>query len=407
MQRLILTLANIRNNYLRVRQFNGLIPQSKKATGSNIVLELDGVGPVRTTVDQKKGILTERRAIKEFFHKHHLNPGDEIGIEKISEEHLRIKAGIDGTTNTADSNITISPINLDKPSEHSRLPLFAPKSKLRSTQRFLRERKIRRANDLNGKEWTAYSISVWKDIRKNSDEKTIDHPAMFPLMLVHRVIRCFTTSEDKKILDPFMGSGSTLVGAALLSRIGIGFEIYREFIELAKQRLYVCTRAKTNEAPYVIHPVDARRMSEFVQPDSIDLCFTSPPYWNILSRPHTADYKETRDYGNAETDLSQIENYHDFITALGQIFAQVLRVLKPGKYCVVNVMDLRKGSEFFPLHADLAAEMQRIGYIFDDIIIWDRSLEYNNLRPLGYPAVFRINKVHEYLLIFQKPHKKK
>jgi len=70
-------------------------------------------------------------------------------------------------------------------------------------------------------------------------------------------------------------------------------------------------------------------------------------------------------------------------------------------------MDIRKGCEFFPFHSDLATEMQRIGYIFDDIIIWDRSLEYNNLRPLGYPAVFRVNKVHEYLLIFQKPHKKK
>lgn len=407
MQRLILTPANIRNNYLRVRQFNGLIPQNKKATVSYIVLELDGVGSVRTTVDQKKGILTERQAIKEFFHKHHLNPGDNIGIEKISEEHFRIKAGVDETTNTADSNITISPTNLDEPSEHSRLPLFVPNDKLRSTQRFPRGRNIRRANDLDGKEWTAYSISVWKDIRKSSDEKTLYHPAMFPLMLVRRVIRCFTTSEDKKILDPFMGSGSTLVGAALLGRTGIGFEIYRDFVELAEQRLYACIRNKSQEAPYTIYPADARRMAEFIQPESIDLCFTSPPYWNILSRPRTADYKETRDYGNAETDLSQIEDYHDFITALGQIFAQVLRVLKPGKYCVVNVMDLRKGSEFFPFHSDLTAEMQRIGYIFDDIIIWDRSLEYNNLRPLGYPAVFRINKVHEYLLIFQKPHKKK
>jgi DNA modification methylase len=407
MQKLILTPANIQNNYLRVRQFNGLIPKNNKSTSSDIVLELDGVGPVRTTVDQKKGILSERQAIKEFFHKHHLNPGDKIEIEKINEEHFRIKADVDKTVNTADSHITISPTNLVEPSEHNRLPLFAPNDKPKSTQRFPRGRKIRRANDLDGKEWTAHSISVWKDIRKSSDEKTLDHPAMFPLMLVRRVIRCFTTSEDKKILDPFMGSGSTLVGATLLGRTGIGFEIYREFIELAKQRLYACTRDKSQEAPYTIYPADSRKMAEFIQPDSIDLCFTSPPYWNILSRPRTADYKETRDYGNAETDLSQIENYRDFITALGQIFSEVLRVLKPGKYCVVNIMDLRKGSEFFPLHSDLAAEMQRIGYLFDDIIIWDRSLEYNNLRPLGYPAVFRINKVHEYLLIFQKPHAKK
>jgi hypothetical protein len=34
--------------------------------------------------------------------------------------------------------------------------------------------------------------------------------------------------------------------------------------------------------------------------------------------------------------------------------------------------------------------------------VWNRQAEYNNLRPLGYPAVFRVNKVHEYLLIMQK-----
>ena len=66
-------------------------------------------------------------------------------------------------------------------------------------------------------------------------------------------------------------------------------------------------------------------------------------------------------------------------------------------------MDLRKKSRFFPFHADLAARMQQIGFLWDDTIIWNRGQEYNNLRPLGYPSVFRINKVHEFVLIFQKP----
>ena len=46
---------------------------------------------------------------------------------------------------------------------------------------------------------------------------------------------------------------------------------------------------------------------------------------------------------------------------------------------------------------------QEMGFLFDDLIIWDRKHEYNNLRPLGHPSVFRINRVHEYILIFQKP----
>jgi hypothetical protein len=47
-------------------------------------------------------------------------------------------------------------------------------------------------------------------------------------------------------------------------------------------------------------------------------------------------------------------------------------------------------------------KLREVGFTLDDIIIWDRRREYNNLRPLGYPTVFRVNKVHEFILIFQK-----
>ncbi len=45
--------------------------------------------------------------------------------------------------------------------------------------------------------------------------------------------------------------------------------------------------------------------------------------------------------------------------------------------------------------------MQDIGFIYDDLIIWNRKGEYNNLRPLGYPSVFRVNKIREFVLIFK------
>jgi DNA modification methylase len=65
-------------------------------------------------------------------------------------------------------------------------------------------------------------------------------------------------------------------------------------------------------------------------------------------------------------------------------------------------MDLRKGSVFYPFHWDLTKKMQDIGFTLNDIIIWDRQKEYNNMRPLGYPYSFIVNKVHEYVLIFKK-----
>jgi len=402
-----LTDGNIRNSYIRIRQLNSLIAGEGDDSKNNIVLELEGVGQIQTYIDGKKGILADRSGIKRFFEIHKLKAGDEVCVAKVGKNRFQVTLFYGNQKMANSTKLNSSNESIDK--QHLTvcdLPLFGvskaqmPAPKRKSTNN------LHRANDLNGREWTSYSISVWKDIRKSTEEIHLEHPAMFPVMLVKRIIQCFTTSSEKMVLDPFMGSGSTLVGACLLDRTGIGFEIYPDYIDLTKQRL--AAHGKNANSPFfVIHQNDARRLSEFIEPNSIDLCFTSPPYWNILTQPRTADYKQTKNYGSSEQDLGCIENYEEFLRALAEIFSEVLKVLKPGKYCIVNVMDLRKGSKFYPLHSNLTTKLEKVGYIFDDMIIWDRSHEYNNLRPLGFPSVFRINKVHEYLLIFQKPKLKK
>jgi len=265
-----------------------------------------------------------------------------------------------------------------------------------------RIREDRRANDLDGAAWTRASISVWNDIRKTPEEIRWKHPAMFPTALVERLIDCFTTRRDEYVLDPFLGSGSTILAADRRRKTGIGLEISPAYIELARQRLAQSSLFDSRKEHRLIQD-DARNLLAHISPDSMDLCVTSPPYWNILSQKRTADYKAVRDYTGDETDLSRISGYEPFLEALSQVFSQVFQVLKPGGYCVVNVMDLRKKNAFFPFHSDLAGRLQQAGWIYDDLIIWDRRLEYNNLRPLGYPSVFRVNKVHEYLLLFKRP----
>jgi len=260
----------------------------------------------------------------------------------------------------------------------------------------------RRANGLDGAAWTRYSISVWSDIRKTPEEMRWNHPAMFPSALVERLIDCFTTSNDEYILDPFLGSGSTILAADRNQKTGIGLEISEQYIELARNRLAQSALFGVQKNHQLIRD-DASNLLAHVAPGAIDLCVTSPPYWDILSQKRTADYKAIRDYDNSGNDLSRISDYQQFLEALARIFGLVLQALKPGKYCIVNVMDLRKKDAFFPFHADLAQKLGAAGWIYDDVIIWDRRLEYNNLRPLGYPFVFRVNKTHEYLLIFKKP----
>ena len=260
----------------------------------------------------------------------------------------------------------------------------------------------RKGNDLDGATWTRYSISVWNDIRKNPSEVRINHPAMFPTSLALRLIECFTTSNDKVILDPFLGSGSTIVAANQAEKSGIGLEVSQDYITLTRQRLSQ-SLLFSESIKHKLHNVDARHLSEYISTNSVSMCITSPPYWDILNQKRSADGKTQRNYGSNTDDLGSIADYEEFLTELTKVFLGVFEVLIPGKYCVVNVMDIRKKDTFFPLHSDLARKMVEIGWIFDDLIIWDRRQDYNNLRPLGYPFVFRINKIHEYLLIFKKP----
>ena len=266
---------------------------------------------------------------------------------------------------------------------------------------------MKKCNELNGKTWLQYSISVWDDIRKNKEELKLHHPALFPVHLITKLLSSFTTKEEKIVLDPFMGSGSTIVAATELGKKGIGFEISKEFADLTKRRFNQLTMFSGQEKEYKIYQEDASNIPKYVSADSVDICITSPPYWNILTEKRTADYKEVRNYGNSEKDLGRIADYNKFLDALKKIFEKVFKTLKPSKYCIVIVMDLRKKGKFYPYHIDVINFMEEIGFFLDDIIIWNRKNEYSNLRPLGYPSVFRINKIHEYVLILKTPEDKK
>ncbi|MGT2666797.1 DNA methyltransferase [Streptococcus rifensis] len=252
----------------------------------------------------------------------------------------------------------------------------------------------KRCNDLSGKEWLQNSFSIWRDLRKSKEEKEFKHPASFPISLVEKLLKTFSR-EGHIVLDPFNGIGTTMLGANNTNRKGIGIELSEEFYRISLERI--------NESKNIkIINGDSFEKIKTIESNSIDVCLTSPPYWDILNMTRSADKKEIVNYSSKSVDLGNEVSYDVFITKLGELFEEVNRVLKKGSYCLINVMDIRKKSTFYPLHMDLAYELQKRGYIFDDLLIWDRQSDYNNMRPLGYPYKFRVNKVHEYILIFIK-----
>ena len=91
-----------------------------------------------------------------------------------------------------------------------------------------------RKSDITRKEFMEWTNGLWTF--SGESKKKIGHPAPFPVELPRRCIKLFSFVGDV-ILDPFMGSGSTLIAAFLNNRNGIGIDIDKNYCELAKKRL--------------------------------------------------------------------------------------------------------------------------------------------------------------------------
>ncbi|RAX54499.1 SAM-dependent methyltransferase [Helicobacter sp. 16-1353] len=90
-------------------------------------------------------------------------------------------------------------------------------------------------NDSISKEnFMEWSKSIWRFPAVSA--KKVGHPAPFPLELPKRLIE-FYSFENDIILDPFMGSGTSAIAASELKRNFVGYEINKDYINLANKRI--------------------------------------------------------------------------------------------------------------------------------------------------------------------------
>lgn len=85
-------------------------------------------------------------------------------------------------------------------------------------------------SDMNHKQWFQ---QIWSGVTGAS---TRNHPAPYPLELAERLIRMFSFVGDT-VLDPFLGTGTTIVAAAGAGRSSIGFEVDEHYFEMAHKRI--------------------------------------------------------------------------------------------------------------------------------------------------------------------------
>ena len=143
-------------------------------------------------------------------------------------------------------------------------------------------KEIKEQSKLSKEEWNEYFSGHWNF----NGEKQIQHLAMFPEELPKRLIKMFSFVGDT-VLDPFLGSGTTILAAKNLNRNSVGYEINSEFLPIIKEKVGInqfstlakfevftqqlCNRdweAKVQKLPYIFHDpikfdkkIDPKRMS--------------------------------------------------------------------------------------------------------------------------------------------------
>ena len=101
-------------------------------------------------------------------------------------------------------------------------------------------------SDIERNEFMDWTNGLW--VFNGESKKRIGHPAPFPIELPRRCVKLFSYVDDV-VLDPFSGSGTTLIAAVSNNRKGIGIDVDGKYCELARKRILENTEPAQVETP--------------------------------------------------------------------------------------------------------------------------------------------------------------
>lgn len=265
-------------------------------------------------------------------------------------------------------------------------------------------------NDLTGKEWLKLTKSYWFSEKCKDDKIAFGHPAPFLIKDIEKLISFFT-KKGMKVLDPFNGSGTTIVAGSNLKRIVYGIDLNQEYVTLSEERLK--EKNRFNQKDYFLYNADSiKKISDF-ENEFFDYVVTSPPYHNILKNKASGlrsdnSKKGYRNgsrqgvdyYSENENDLGNQKTFDDFLNLLSVVMQNIYLKLKEGKYCSIIISDFTVDKKEVCVQACVVKMMQEIGYEFVGTIT---LLQDNKpLYPFGYPFAYKINHHNQNIINFRK-----
>ena len=269
---------------------------------------------------------------------------------------------------------------------------------------------VNRLNDLDPKTWLKFQKSWFVHAPPPRKKGVLRHPAKFPETLVQEFIEFFT-KEGQTILDPMVGTGSSMVAALRSGRNSIGIELNEQYVDITNQAVQDEQEILGESAEHIACQViqgNAKRAPEiFAEFDlpPVNYVITSPPYWDMLHAKGAQTQKERR--GNAELDslysdnpedLGNIHEYDQFLEQLVDIYIALKPCIVDRGYITIIVKNIKKGGKIFPLAWDLARELGE-AYTLKDEKIWCQ--DDIRLAPYGLGNAWVSNTFHHYCLQFR------
>ena len=92
-------------------------------------------------------------------------------------------------------------------------------------------KELKEISKLTKEEWRDYTKGIWFIV----PDRKAKHPATFPIEIPKRLIKLYSF-KNELILDPFAGTGTTLLAAKLLGRKGIGYEISKTYLSEIEEK---------------------------------------------------------------------------------------------------------------------------------------------------------------------------
>jgi 16S rRNA G966 N2-methylase RsmD len=264
---------------------------------------------------------------------------------------------------------------------------------------------FRSMTDLDLDHWKDYddilTDSLWLiSDRDRSGAHNAGYWGNFVPQIPHQLLRRYTRAGEW-VLDPFLGSGTTLLECRRLGRHGLGFDLNPDAIATARDNLARDEDHTAGTATLHVEQADATtldldRILAHTGPRGVQFVLLHPPYHDIIA------------FSDDEADLSTLVHLGDFLERYRQAARRSVDALESGRMCAVVIGDKYEQGTWIPLGFRVMQQMSELGLQLKSIIVknYNRTAGKRTTERLWrYRALaggFYVFK-HEYIFLFRKP----